>query len=328
MTDCVWLAKLIRLAATFLLLAALAFDPGATALAQDLSSSPVAPLANGSAHPSEGHGSPPPVSAPEAAPAQPESARAPNELPAPAKTARTDLPRDLSPWGMFMAADSLVKAVMIGLALASLATWTILLAKTIELAGARGSARRTLDAVREARTMGEALTATDGNGGPAREMLAAAAREAALSDAAVDHAGGEGLKQRVQLMLSRIEASAGRRISQGTGVLATIGSIAPFVGLFGTVWGIMNSFVGISKAQTTNLAVVAPGIAEALLATAIGLVAAIPAVIVYNAFVRRIQAYRALLGDVAAGVLCLVSRDLDYRKVPSSRVVRFGQAAE
>ena len=92
--------------------------------------------------------------------------------------------------------------------------------------------------------------------------------------------------------------------------LATIGSTAPFVGLFGTVWGIMNSFIGISKSHTTNLAVVAPGIAEALLATALGLAAAIPAVVIYNIFARSIAGYRALLGDAAAEVLRLVSRDL------------------
>ena len=98
---------------------------------------------------------------------------------------------------------------------------------------------------------------------------------------------------------------------RGTGVLATIGAIAPFVGLFGTVWGIMNSFIGISKSQTTNLAVVAPGIAEALLATAFGLAAAIPAVVIYNVFARQIAGYRALLGDASAEVLRIVGRDLD-----------------
>ena len=103
-------------------------------------------------------------------------------------------------------------------------------------------------------------------------------------------------------LLERVEAAAGRRIDRGTGVLATIGATAPFVGLFGTVWGIMNSFIGISKAQTTNLAVVAPGIAEALLATALGLVAAIPAVVIYNVFARSIGGYRALLADASAQV--------------------------
>ena len=103
----------------------------------------------------------------------------------------------------------------------------------------------------------------------------------------------------------------GAKWLRGTAIIATIGSTAPFVGLFGTVWGIMDSFIGISKTYTTNLAVVAPGIAEALLATAMGLVAAIPAVMIYNAFARAVTAYRAQLGDAAAEVLRHVSRDLD-----------------
>ena len=109
----------------------------------------------------------------------------------------------------------------------------------------------------------------------------------------------------------RLAAGAHRGVGRpahgrGTGLLATIGATAPFVGLFGTVWGIMNSFIGISKAHTTNLAVVAPGIAEALLATAIGLVAAIPAVVIYNVFARSIAGYRALLADASALVMRLV----------------------
>ena len=120
-----------------------------------------------------------------------------------------------------------------------------------------------------------------------------------------------GIKQRVASRLDGLTAAAGRDMNTGTGVLATIGSTAPFVGLFGTVWGIMNSFIGISEAQTTNLAVVAPGIAEALLATALGLVAAVPAVVVYNMFSRSIGGYRAALADAAAEVMRLVSRDLD-----------------
>jgi biopolymer transport protein ExbB len=121
----------------------------------------------------------------------------------------------------------------------------------------------------------------------------------------------EGIKERVASRLERIEANGGRSMMRGTGILATIGAIAPFVGLFGTVWGIMNSFIGISKSQTTNLAVVAPGIAEALLATAFGLAAAIPAVVIYNMFSRQIAGYRALLGDTSAEVLRIVGRDLD-----------------
>ncbi|WP_370650389.1 tonB-system energizer ExbB [Neorhizobium galegae] len=229
---------------------------------------------------------------------------------------RSDLPHNLSPWGMFMAADWVVKGVMIGLAFASLVTWTVWLAKTLELAGARARAARTLKVIRTSRTLSEAVGAAGGRGGPAALMLRSAAEEMQLSEAAIDHAHGDGVKERVGSALSRIEAYAGRRMSRGTGALATIGSTAPFVGLFGTVWGIMNAFIGISESQTTNLAVVAPGIAEALLATAIGLVAAIPAVVIYNVFARSITGYRQLLADAAAGVERLVSRDLDFRKVP------------
>ncbi|MCY1507996.1 Biopolymer transport protein ExbB [compost metagenome] len=117
-------------------------------------------------------------------------------------------------------------------------------------------------------------------------------------------------------------------MSKGTGPLATIGSTAPFVGLFGTVWGIMNSFIGIAKSQTTNLAVVAPGIAEALLATALGLVAAIPAVVIYNVFARSITGYKAQVADCSAQVLLLLSRDLDHlpasERNPQANVVKLG----
>ncbi|MFD1791517.1 tonB-system energizer ExbB [Ochrobactrum teleogrylli] len=223
------------------------------------------------------------------------------------------LPHDLSPWGMFMAADWIVKAVMIGLGLASLATWTIWVAKSLELAGARRRANKALKTIGHSATLSEAVRALDGVKGPGAIMVRAAEDEVRLSSPALARAGGEGLKERVSSRLSRIEAKAGRRLSKGTGILATIGSIGPFVGLFGTVWGIMNSFINISEAQTTNLAVVAPGIAEALLATAIGLVAAIPAVVIYNVFARAITGYRSLLADASAGVERLVSRDLDFR---------------
>lgn len=223
------------------------------------------------------------------------------------------LPHDLSPWGMFMAADWVVKSVMIGLAVASILTWTIWVAKSLELAGARSRAKRALKVIGHSATLSEAVRSLDGVKGPATILVRAADDEVRLSGPALSRAGGDGLKERVSSRLSRIEAKAGRRLSKGTGILATIGSVAPFVGLFGTVWGIMNSFIGISQAQTTNLAVVAPGIAEALLATAIGLVAAIPAVVIYNVFARSITGYRSLLADASAGVERLVSRDFDFR---------------
>jgi len=231
---------------------------------------------------------------------------------------RSDLPHNLSPWGMFMAADWVVKAVMIGLALASLITWTIWLAKTIELACARARIRRALATILSSASLAEADRDLSGRGGPGAFMVRTAGDELRQSAVALGYAGDGGVKERLVSSLSRIEAQAGRRMSKGTGALATIGSTAPFVGLFGTVWGIMNAFIGISESQTTNLAVVAPGIAEALLATAIGLVAAIPAVVIYNVFARSITGYRQLLTDAATGVERLVSRDLDYAKVPAS----------
>ncbi|MBR0557777.1 tonB-system energizer ExbB [Ciceribacter sp. L1K23] len=233
-------------------------------------------------------------------------------------TARADIPHDLSPMGMFLAADWVVKSVMISLAFASLVTWTVWLAKSLQMAGARGRATGALKRIGSARTLDAALQAVGKRRGVVPTMLQAAHEELRYSDAAIDHSGNSGAKERVGSALSRIEIRAGRRMAKGTGVLATIGSTAPFVGLFGTVWGIMNSFIGISESNTTNLAVVAPGIAEALLATAIGLVAAIPAVIIYNVFARSITGYRQLLGDAAAEIERLVSRDLDFRKVPGT----------
>ena len=250
-----------------------------------------------------------------AAPNTPANNPAQPEATTPVRTADNGLqiPHDLSPWGMFMAADWVVKAVMIGLAIASLATWTVWLAKTLEIAGARSRARRALKEVSHAENLASAVQALEKTRGPGAHLVRAAQEEVSQSASAAAFVGGEGLKERVASRLSRIEAGAGRRLAKGTGILATIGSVAPFVGLFGTVWGIMNSFIGISEAQTTNLAVVAPGIAEALLATAIGLVAAIPAVIIYNIFARSVTSYRHLLADVGAGVERLVSRDLDIR---------------
>src|SRR5262249_10947160 len=119
-----------------------------------------------------------------------------------------------------------------------------------------------------------------------------------------------GIKERIAARFERIEAAVGRRMMRATGIVATIGATAPFVGLFGTVWGIMNSFIGISKLHTTNLAVVAPGIADALLAAACGLAAAIPAVVIYNGFARTIAHYRGLFADASVEVLALVGRDL------------------
>ena len=240
-------------------------------------------------------------------------AAADSAQPSARSAAELTLPHNLSPWGMFMNADIVVKAVMIGLAFASLITWTVWLAKSLELMAAQISARRALKVITEARSLADASRELGGSAGAGSLLMRAASREVELSERALDHVRGDGLKERVASRLARIEAQSGRRMARGTGVLATIGSTAPFVGLFGTVWGIMNAFIGISEAQTTNLAVVAPGIAEALLATALGLVAAIPAVVIYNVFARSIAGYRQMLADASAGVERLVSRDLDFR---------------
>ena len=228
------------------------------------------------------------------------------------------LPQDLSPWGMFQHADTIVKAVMIGLAVASLVTWTVWVAKSLELLGARTRVRRGLRMLAESATFAQAHEKLRNSKSPVAQLLRAAANEIRLSS----NLRADGLKERIAWQSERIEMAAGRNISRGTGVLATIGATAPFVGLFGTVWGIMDSFIGISKAHTTNLAVVAPGIAEALLATALGLVAAIPAVMIYNVLARSTTHYRALIGDASALIMQLVSRDLDRAQV------RLPQAAE
>ncbi|RMT92584.1 hypothetical protein ALP39_02324 [Pseudomonas marginalis pv. marginalis] len=221
---------------------------------------------------------------------------------------------DLSPWGMYQNADVVVKAVMIGLAIASIITWTIWIAKGFELLGAKRRLRTEIVHLKKASTLKEASESATKKGTLANTLVHDALEEMRLS---ANTREKEGIKERVAFRLERLVAACGRNMSSGTGVLATIGSTAPFVGLFGTVWGIMNSFIGIAKTQTTNLAVVAPGIAEALLATALGLVAAIPAVVIYNVFARSIAGYKAQVSDASAEVLLLVSRDLDH--LPTER---------
>jgi biopolymer transport protein ExbB len=263
-----------------------------------------------------GPGSAAPTNLPAAtAPSVPMTPTAEPIAPAPRPKPASVLPENLSPWGMFMAADIVVKTVMIGLALASVMTWTVWLSKSLELVAATRANRRVLSKVASCRSLREAADAIKGSRAPAARLVFAAVAEAEISAGL----SPDGLKERVASRLDRIEASASRHMTRGTGLLATIGSTSPFVGLFGTVWGIMNAFIGISKSQTTNLAVVAPGIAEALLATAIGLVAAIPAVIIYNMFARWIAGYRVLLADASAEVARHVSRDLDRANRPLLR---------
>jgi len=270
----------------------------AEATPQPATPSPAGDAPPGAAERSE---SPPPANVPSAA------ERAADAPSAAEQAAPGALPRDLTPLGMFMSADIIVKGVMVGLIFASVLTWTIWLAKTLELFGVRRRLARAQRSLAAARSLVEAAPAA-----------AAASRHVALLIRAVetelrrssDRRDIDAIKERIVARFERIEAGVGRKMMRATGILATIGATAPFVGLFGTVWGIMNSFIGISKLHTTNLAVVAPGIAEALLATAFGLAAAIPAVVIYNMFARSIANYRALYADTSVEILTLISRDL------------------
>jgi biopolymer transport protein ExbB len=216
--------------------------------------------------------------------------------------------RELSPWSMFLSADILVKAVMVGLTLASLATWTVFIAKAIELSVLRRRLRGALARIADARSLADAQFALGAKDSVLTLLLDAAMREARLS---AGISSDSGIRDRAASSCAEIVRAETRRIRTGMGLLATIGATSPFVGLFGTVWGIMNSFIGISKSQTTNLAVVAPGIAEALLATAFGLAAAIPAVIIYNHFARVSRGYLELVSRASGAAMRLLSRDLD-----------------
>jgi biopolymer transport protein ExbB len=299
------LSPIAAVAAAFLIVIAAA--PSARAQ----SAAPAAPNAAAAAAPST-----PSIASPATPAVAPAAAPAADE-PSPGEPAagNAELPRDLSPWGMFLDADLLVKIVLIGLAFASLVTWTVWLAKSFELRAARSAVRHDLRILNGAATFAQAHEQFRDGDSPVAQLMQSAAQEIRLSA----NLRAEGLKERIALQLERIEMAVSRKISRGTGVLATIGSTAPFVGLFGTVWGIMNSFIGISNSHTTNLAVVAPGIAQALLATALGLVAAIPAVMIYNLLARQTAHYRAFLGDASAGVMRLVSRDLDRAKMPMTQ---------
>ncbi len=261
---------------------------------------------------------PPTISAPASAPASvSQSAPLPNSAEPPAAAAdagarplKSAVPgmRELSPWSMFLAADVIVKAVMVGLAFASLVTWTVFIAKMIELSFVRRKLRAALARIKDARSLAEAQFSLGAKDSVLSALLAAAMGEARLS---AGISSDEGIKERAASSFAEIVRAEGRRIRTGMGLLASIGATSPFVGLFGTVWGIMNSFIGISKSQTTNLAVVAPGIAEALLATAFGLVAAIPAVIIYNHFARVTKGYLELVNRSSGAAARLLSRDLD-----------------
>ncbi|MFT8897782.1 MAG: tonB-system energizer ExbB [Acetobacter sp.] len=236
----------------------------------------------------------------------------------------TDLaPISFSPWEMFLNAGPVVRCVMILLAAASLLTWTIFIAKSVELLRVRMKLTKAEQTLEQANTLDLGEEGTRQNGIAHTLVMAAETERKRSADIPDD---SEGLKERIVLHLERLEAAEGRRLLRGTGVLATIGATSPFIGLFGTVWGIMTSFTGIAASKATSLAVVAPGIAEALLATALGLVAAIPAVVIYNHLARQTASCRAQVADLTALVMRLVSRDLGRMQAltASGQVVRLG----
>ncbi len=223
----------------------------------------------------------------------------------------------MTPASMFMDSDPVVKTVMIGLVLASIFTWVLLLIKMFEFGALNRRTDQFLESFRQTRTIADmrrVATADEFDGNPLADMAAAATDEIELSRQAGlsvtgDHA--DSALMRAQSAVAAVQAGLAKRLSGGQQFLASTGSTAPFIGLFGTVYGIMNSFIGIANTNTTNLAVVAPGIAEALLATGIGLFAAIPAVIFYNYFNTRISAYGTRSDGFSAELTNAISRNLD-----------------
>ena len=223
----------------------------------------------------------------------------------------------LTPVTMFMDAELIVKIVMIGLVVASVFSWVLLITKLLEFGSLNRKSDRFVEAFRSAKTiqdMGRVAMSDEFEGNPLADMAAAAASEIELSrqaGLAVTGAHRETTINRAQIAVNAVQSSLSKRLSSGMQFLASVGSGGPFIGLFGTVYGIMNSFIGIANTNTTNLAVVAPGIAEALLATGIGLFAAIPAVIFYNYFQTRVSAYGTRSDGFSAELLNAISRQLD-----------------
>lgn len=223
----------------------------------------------------------------------------------------------LTPITMFMDAELIVKVVMIGLVLASVFSWVLLITKLIEFGSLNRKSDRFVEAFRGAKSindMGRIAISEEFEGNPLADMAAAAASEVELSRQAGLQISGEHRDStiaRAQTAVGAVQSTLSKRLSGGMQFLASVGSSGPFIGLFGTVYGIMNSFIGIANTNTTNLAVVAPGIAEALLATGIGLFAAIPAVIFYNYFQTRISGFGVRTDGFTAELMNAISRQLD-----------------
>ncbi len=219
---------------------------------------------------------------------------------------------DLTVPGLIRDTDTLVRTVLVLLLLASILTWTVWVAKSIELS----RARRRLAADVRILTGADSLHALPSLSSEAGRAIVGAVRsEMARSGDLRQPMCAEGVKERATVRLLSVETALARRMSAGINIVASIGATSPFVGLFGTVWGIMSSFIGIARLQTSNLTAVAPGIAEALLTTAVGLAAAIPAVLIYNGFTRSVSGYRTLLADASNAVACVLSLDIERLQV-------------
>jgi biopolymer transport protein ExbB len=257
-----------------------------------------------------------------AAPAASGAAAADSSAAPAADSSSTDAPATpaagkLSLVTMVSGASIVVKMVMGGLAICSVISWTLLIIRMLEFGGLNRSSDRFLEAFRGARSitdMRRIATSEEFEGNPMADMAAAASEEIELSRQAglqVSGAHRDSTIGRAQAAVSAVQASLAKRLSGGQQFLATVGSSGPFIGLFGTVYGIMTSFINITNSHTTNLSVVAPGIAEALLATAIGLFAAIPSVVFYNVFQNSISSYGARSEGFVAELLNAISRQLD-----------------
>jgi len=288
------------------LIGALALMTSAPAFAQTAAPSPADSAAAASAAPADS-------SAASAAPAPADSSAGASDQASGASKGAGQL----NAFTMFINATWPVKTVIIGLFLCSALSWMTLIIKLIEFRSLNAESDKFLEAFRSARSIPDInriSTAEEYEGNPMADMAAAASSEVELSRQAGLSVSGEhadSVVARAGSAVTAVQASLAKRMSGGMAFLASLGSNAPFVGLFGTVYGIMVSFINITNSGTTNLAAVAPGIAEALLATGFGLFAAIPAVVFYNYFQTRISSYGTRAEGFVAELMNAISRQLD-----------------
>ncbi len=222
---------------------------------------------------------------------------------------------DFSPMGLFLHADTVVKAVILALILASIWSWAVIMQKSVRLKNLKNKAIYFEDRFWAGGGLDELYNKINGHpNDPMTAVFCAAVRElrtAAEKSLLGTPALRASLLQRIERVVNVTIGRELTRVQRHMTFLASVGSTAPFVGLFGTVWGIMHSFTSIAHAQNTSLAVVAPGIAEALFATAIGLLAAIPAVLAYNKFNSEIGKYAERLDYFASDLIATISRNLE-----------------